>query len=60
MPRTSKAEAPVDLDEAVIEIRTVELDGYTVAFETHKADLDPGDLFNGSPTTAASAPTGGS
>src|SRR2546423_5039704 len=47
MPRTSKAEAPVALDEPMIEGRYVELDDYTVGFETHKADLDPAPLFRG-------------
>jgi hypothetical protein len=41
MPRTSKADAPIAIDEPVIEGRYVELDGYTVGFETHKADMDP-------------------
>ena len=41
MSRTSKADAPVTLDEPEIEGRYAELDGYTVAFETHKADMDP-------------------
>jgi hypothetical protein len=49
MPRTSKADAPVSLDEPVIEGRYVQLDDYTVAFETHKADIDPAPLFRGLP-----------
>lgn len=56
MPRTSKLEAPVLLDEDVIEGRYVELDGYTVAYETHKADVDPGPLFQGLPGDRCQCP----
>jgi len=56
MPRTSKAEAPIALDEPMIEGRYVELDGYTVGFETHKADLDPGPLFRGLPEDRCQCP----
>lgn len=47
MPRTSKADAPISLDEPMIEGRYVQLGDYTVAFETHKADMDPAPLFRG-------------
>jgi hypothetical protein len=56
MPRTSKAEAPIALDEPVIEGRYVELDGYTVGFETHKADMDPAGLFQGLPNDRCQCP----
>ena len=49
MPRTSKADAAVSLDEPEIEGRYAELGEYTVAFETHKADMDPAALFQGLP-----------
>jgi hypothetical protein len=49
MPRTSKTDAPISLDEPVIEGRYVQLGDYTVAFETHKADMDPAPLFRGLP-----------
>ena len=49
MPRSSKADAAVGVDEPVIEGRYAELDDLTVGFETHKADLDPADLFKGLP-----------
>ncbi|GAA5018505.1 hypothetical protein [Kitasatospora paranensis] len=49
MPRTSKAEAPLVLDEPAIEGRYARLDGYTVGFETHKEDADPAELFRGLP-----------
>jgi hypothetical protein len=56
MPRTSKADAPVSLDEPMIEARYAELDGYTVAFETHKADVDPAPLFRGLPGDRCQCP----
>jgi hypothetical protein len=56
MPRTSKAEAPIGLDEPVIEGRYVELDGYTVGFETHKADIDPAGFFQGLPDDRCQCP----
>src|SRR5436309_4337931 len=56
MPRTSKAEAPITLDEPVIEGRYVDLGGYTVAYETHKADIDPAELFRGLPGDRCQCP----
>jgi hypothetical protein len=56
MPRTSKADAPVTLDEPVIEGRYVELGGYTVGFETHKADMDPAPYFRGLPGDRCQCP----
>jgi len=56
MPRTSKAEAPLQLDEPVIEGRYVELGEYTVGFETHKADIDPAELFRGLPGDRCQSP----
>jgi hypothetical protein len=56
MPRTSKADAPVSLDEPMIEGRYVELDDYTVAFETHKSDFDPAPLFRGLPGDRCQCP----
>ncbi len=56
MPQTSKAEAPIALDETMIEGRYVELNGYTVGFETHKADMDPGPLFRGLPDDRCQCP----
>ena len=49
MPRTSKQEAPIVVDEPVIEARYVDLGGTTVGYEHHKADMDPGFLFQGLP-----------
>ena len=56
MPRTTKAEAPLSLDEPEIEGRYVELGGYTVAYETHKADMDPAPLFHGLPEDRCQCP----
>lgn len=56
MPRTSKQEAPVLVDEDVVEGRYVELDGYTVGFETYKADVDPAPLFRGLPNDRCQCP----
>ncbi len=49
MPRSSKADAAVGIDEPVIEGRYAELADYTVGFETHKTDTDPAELFRGLP-----------
>jgi hypothetical protein len=56
MPRTSKADAPVTLDEPEIEGRYVELGDYTVGFETHKADMDPAPYFRGLPGDRCQCP----
>jgi hypothetical protein len=56
MPRTTKAEAPVAIDEDVLEGRYVELDGYTVSFETFKKDFDPAPLFTGLPADRCQCP----
>lgn len=49
MPGTYKADAPVGVDEPAIEGRYVELEQFTVGFESHKKDLDPAPLFAGLP-----------
>jgi hypothetical protein len=56
MPRTNKNEAPVSVDEPVIEGRYVELGPYTVGFETMKQDTDPAPLFRGLPDDRCQAP----
>lgn len=56
MPRTNKSEAPIAVDEDVIEGRYVELDGYTVGFETFKQDFDPAPLFVGLPDDRCQCP----
>ena len=56
MPRTSKNEAPVVIDNPDIEIRKLDLDGYTVTFNMIKADADPAPLFRGLPNDACQCP----
>jgi hypothetical protein len=56
MPRMSKADASVSVDEPEIEGRYAELGEYTVAFETHKADVDPAPLFQGLPDDRCQCP----
>ncbi len=60
MPRTRKDEAPLLLDEPELTGRYVELDGYTVCFESYHTDTDPAPFFRVCPTIAANARTGGS
>jgi hypothetical protein len=56
MPGTSKQQAPVEVDNEVFEGRYVELDGYTVGFETFKQDFDPAPLFRGLPDDRCQSP----
>lgn len=56
MPRTTKTEAPILVDEPPIEGRYVDLDGYTVAFETFRLDADPAALFRGLPDDRCQCP----
>ena len=56
MPRINKQEAAVELDAPEIEGRYVDLDGYTVGFETFKVDIDPAPLFQGLPDDRCQSP----
>lgn len=56
MPRTCKFEAPILVDEPVIEGRYVEMDGYTVGFESVRSDADPAPLFRGLPDDRCQCP----
>jgi hypothetical protein len=56
MPRTTKTEAPILVDEPPIEGRYVDLGGYTVAFETFRLDADPAPLFRGLPDDRCQCP----
>ena len=47
MSHTRKEEAPILLEEPEITGRYVELDGYTVSFETFHTDTDPGAVVPG-------------
>ena len=56
MPRTRKDEAPVEVDAPEITGRYVELGGYTVAFESFHADVDPAPFFRGLPDDRCQCP----
>lgn len=56
MPRTRKDEAPILLDEPEVTGRYVELDGYTVSFESFHTDTDPAPLFRGLPDDRCQSP----
>jgi hypothetical protein len=56
MPRTRKDEAPILVDEPPITGRYVELDGFTVGFETFHTGLDPAPLFAGLPDDRCQCP----
>jgi hypothetical protein len=56
MPRTNKSEAPIMLDEPVVEGRYVELDDWTVGFERFPIGSDPSPLFRGLPDDRCQCP----
>ena len=56
MPHTNKASAPVSVDIPEFEGRYVDLDGYTVGFETYRADVDPAEFFRGLPDDRCQCP----
>ena len=56
MPRTRKDEAPIEVDAPQITGRYVELDGYTVAYETFHVDVDPAPFFRGLPDDRCQCP----
>lgn len=56
MPRTRKDEAPVQVDAPEITGRYVDLDGYTVSFETFHVDVDPAPVFRGLPDDRCQCP----
>jgi hypothetical protein len=56
MPSTNKSDAPVVVDTPEIEIRQLDMDGYTVTFNVFKADADPSPLFRGLPNDACQCP----
>ena len=48
MPKTSKVSASrVEVVVGICEVRSEELGGYTVSFESDTADVDPAPLFRG-------------
>ncbi|MFD4658288.1 hypothetical protein ACFWP2_21970 [Kitasatospora sp. NPDC058444] len=56
MPRTRKDEAPLLVDAPVIQGRYVDLDDYTVSFETFPADTDATEVFRGLPDDRCQCP----
>jgi hypothetical protein len=56
MPSASKANIPPEVENEIMEGRYVELDGYTVGFETFKQDFDPAPLFHGLPDDRCQSP----
>jgi hypothetical protein len=56
MPRTRKDEAPIMVDEPVIQGRYVELDDTTVGFETFAVGSDPSPFFVGLPDDRCQCP----
>ncbi|MBK3643771.1 hypothetical protein [Streptomyces sp. MBT33] len=56
MPRTSKAEAGLQVDEPVMEGRYAQVGPYTVGYESMKADMDPAPLFRGLPDDRCQCP----
>jgi hypothetical protein len=56
MPRTRKNEAPLLVDAPVIQGRYVELDDYTVSFETFPEDADGTPAFVGLPEDRCQCP----
>jgi len=56
MPRTRKEEAPIEVDLPVIEGRYVELDDWTVSFETFPIGSDPSPYFAGLPGDRCQCP----
>ena len=56
MPHTSKTSAPIAVDMPELEGRYVDLDGYTVGFETYRADVDAAEFFRGLPDDRCQCP----
>ena len=56
MPRARKNEAPIEVDLPTIEGRYVELDDWTVSFETFPIGGDPAPFFTGLPDDRCQCP----
>jgi hypothetical protein len=56
MPRTRKDEAPLIVDEPVIQGRYVELGDYTISYESFPHDFDPAPVFRGLPDDRCQCP----
>ncbi|HJQ42643.1 MAG TPA: AraC family ligand binding domain-containing protein [Jatrophihabitantaceae bacterium] len=56
MPRTRRDEAPIAVSEPEIEGRYVELDDFTVGYESFPVDVDPSPFFKGLPDDRCQCP----
>jgi hypothetical protein len=56
MPRTAKTELEIAVEVPGYTARMVDLDGYTVAYETFTEDQDPAQLFVGLPDDRCQSP----
>ena len=56
MPKTSKKTASHVEDLGVLEMRTEEIDGYTIEFSTVREDADATPLFSGLPDDRCQSP----
>ena len=56
MPRTSKAEAVMAMESAVLTSRHAELGDYTVVFEEYHVDADGTPMFRGLPDDRCQCP----
>ena len=59
MPRTRKDEATLLMDEPEVSGRYIELDDYTVSFESFHTEMDPAPLFQGLPDDRCQCPRWG-
>jgi len=56
MPSANKMTTPVAIDLPVVEARYAALDGYTLGYESFKADIDTAPLFVGLPDDRCQCP----
>ena len=56
MPRTSKGDAQVAMESAVLTSRHAELDDFTVVFEEYHLDADGATVFKGLPDDRCQCP----
>src|SRR5262245_38757156 len=56
MPRATKSEAPVVMENEILTSRQVELDRYTVAFDEFHVDADGTPVFRGLPDDRCQCP----
>ncbi|HWF14942.1 MAG TPA: hypothetical protein VG244_02055 [Acidimicrobiales bacterium] len=56
MPRTSKVEAPVVVESAILTSRHASLDDFTIVFEEYHVDADGTPMFKGLPDDRCQCP----